>query len=214
MADIREALHTWYADHNLVELAASRQKALGWDLMRLDMAEDKLAGILMFQEILLPRGHLVCAEDLPMLAGMFDDGHIYDWSTCDWLCVRVLGPLAEAQGEECARAIAAWRTADNLWRRRAAGVAFVNLARRERELFEGFRQMLVEVCTATVAHPERFAQTGTGWVLRELSKADEGMVVGFIENHHAQMSREGVRYATAKLADPERERLLALHTGR
>ena len=52
---------------------------------------------------------------------LFEQGHIADWNTCDWFCVRVLGPLAEQQGEACARAIAAWKDAPTLWQRRAAG---------------------------------------------------------------------------------------------
>ena len=52
------------------------------------------------------------------------------WNVCDWFCVKVLGSLVEMEGEACARAIAGWRRAENLWQRRAAGVAFVNLVGR------------------------------------------------------------------------------------
>jgi 3-methyladenine DNA glycosylase AlkD len=179
--------------------------------MREDLTEDKLAGILLVQEVLLTEGVIDWRGDLPVLASMFDDGHIYDWNTCDWLCVRVLGPLAEREREACARAIAEWRSTANLWRRRASGVAFVNHAGADRELFVGFRAMVLEICWPTVRDPQRFAQTGTGWVLRELSKADPSLVIGFVEAHLGLMSREAVRSTTAKLPQEDTARLLAVH---
>jgi 3-methyladenine DNA glycosylase AlkD len=174
--------------------------------MRLTYCEDKLAGVLYLQEILLPAGRATCA-DLPRFAALFAEGHIYDWNTCDWFCVRVLGPLAEKEGESCARALSAWRDADGLWQRRAAGVAFVNLARRGEQNFPGFTQMLLDTCAATSRSPERFAQTGAGWVLRELSHAEPERVAAFVEEHLPQLSTEAVSYATAKLPPETRLRL-------
>src|SRR3712207_8372132 len=62
-------------------------------------SEDKLAGVLFLQEILLPAGALDWRSDLPRIARLFDEGYIRDWSTCDWFCVKVLGPLVEQQGD-------------------------------------------------------------------------------------------------------------------
>jgi 3-methyladenine DNA glycosylase AlkD len=214
MAGIRRAVHAWYADHDLGARTPAGQKSLAWALLREAIAEDKLAGILVLQEILLPAGLLDCGDDLASIASLFDDGSIADWNTCDWLCVRVLGPLAERNGERCARAISAWSTAGNLWRRRAAGVAFVNQAGRPHEPFTGFRAMLLDVCDATVRSDERFAQTGTGWVLRELSKADPAAVERFVADHLESMSGEGLRYATARLDDTTRRGLADRHRWR
>jgi 3-methyladenine DNA glycosylase AlkD len=86
-------------------------------------------------------------------------------------------------------------------------VAFVNLAQAGDENFPGFVTLLLDICAATVRSPERFAQTGTGWVLRELSQADEARVVAFIEAQLEQFSAEGLRYATEKLPEPTRKRL-------
>jgi len=59
--------------------------------------------------------------------------------------------------------------------------------------------MLLETCAATVRHPERFAQTGTGWVLCELSVAEPQQVAGFVETHLDRFSSEALRSAVAKL---------------
>lgn len=176
-----------------VVLAHRAGKPLALSLLRQRHAEDKIAGILMLQRLDLTR------EDLDDIAALFGKGHVADWSTCDWLCVKVLGPLIARHGRPVAEAIAAWRHSDNLWQRRASGVAFVNLARRGDANFPGFVSLVLEVCAATVQSPERFAQTGTGWVLRELSVAEPERVRAFLRKHREKFSAEGLRYATEKL---------------
>ena len=114
MADIRAVLHQWVRDEGIDRLPVQEQKDLALALIRLDSTEDKLAGILFWQEILLPAGAVHWPDDLPRFADLFQQGYIYDWNTCDWFCVRVLGPLAEQQGADCAHAIAAWRTSEPL----------------------------------------------------------------------------------------------------
>ena len=212
MADIRAAVHAWYQEEVKDALpSANKQKELALGLLRETYAEDKLAGILFLQEILLPSGLIAWRKDLPQFAHLFHDGAIADWNTCDWFCVKVLGPLAQREGEPCVRAIAQWRTAKNLWQRRAAGVAFVNLAKHGDTNFPGFTDMLLEVCAATVKHPERFAQTGTGWVLRELGQAESERVVRFTEDNLPSFSAEALRYATEKMSAQTKARLTRLY---
>jgi 3-methyladenine DNA glycosylase AlkD len=214
MADIRTAVHTWYQEDVKATLpSVNKQKELALELHRETYAEDKLAGALFLQEILLPAGAIRWRKDLPQFARLFRDGSIADWNTCDWFCVKVLGPLAQQGGEPCARAIAKWCTAKNLWQRRAAGVAFVNLAKHGNENFSGFTAMLLEVCAAPVKHPERFAQTGTGWVLRELGQAEAERVVRFIEDNISSFSAEGLRYALEKMPPQTKAQLTRLHRG-
>lgn len=85
---------------------------------------------------------------------------VADWNTCDWLCVRVLGPLIERHGEVAARTIAGWRDAAGLWRRRAAVVAFVDLVGRDEEPFPGCRQLVLDTCASK---PTRSAWRRPAW---------------------------------------------------
>ena len=77
--------------------------------------------------------------------------------------------------------------------------------------FAGFTQVLLDVCTTTVRYPDRFAQTGTGWVLRELSKAEPDQVADFVGRNLDRLSREAVRMSVARLEGADRSSLLAAH---
>src|SRR5687768_18478745 len=100
MGDVRAAVHAWFEEEQLGEhLSVGQQKDLTLMLLKEDYTEDKLAGVLFLQEILLPAGALDWRSDLPRFARLFDAGYISDWSVCDWLCVKVLGPLVGQQGE-------------------------------------------------------------------------------------------------------------------
>ncbi len=212
MGDVRKAVHAWFEEERLGEhLSVGQQKDLALMLLEEDYTEDALAGTLFLQEILLPAGALDCRSDLSRFARLFDEGHIRDWSLCDWFCVKVLGPLVEQQGEACARAISAWREANSVWQRRASVVAFVDVASKGDRNFPGFTEMVLDNCSHLLGSQERFAQTGVGWVLRELSRSDEDRVIGFIETNLERFSREALKNATKYLPPEVTERLLQAH---
>ena len=212
MGDVRKSVHAWFAEEQLGEyLSFGQQKDLALMLLEENYSEDKLAGVLFLQEILLPAGTLNCHSDLPRFARLFVEEYIRDWSTCDWFCVKVLGPLVEQQGESCARAISEWREAEGVWQRRASVVAFANLAREGDRNFPGFTEMVVDNCSHLLGSQERFAQTGVGWILRELSRSDQDRVVGFVEPNLERFSREAFKNATKYLSPEVKERLLQAH---
>jgi 3-methyladenine DNA glycosylase AlkD len=198
MAGIRRAVHAWWTHDGPADLAPADRKALALALFEGDFGEDKLAGTLVLREILLAE---LEAHDLEALGGLFDRGLIVDWNTCDWFCLKVLGGMVERDlpAREVAGAIAAWREAPTLWQRRAANVAFVNLAKYGDRNFEGFTTLMLETCAVTVQSAERFAQTGVGWLLRELAEAEHAAVMAFLDAHLGRMSREAVRSAMERM---------------
>lgn len=200
MAQIRTEVHAWAGGDP--EPAEMRNAA--FELLAEPIAEQKLAGILVMQEILLPAGELDASRDLPLIAARFDDGSIADWNTTDWLCIRVLGPMIDRGGLPTARLITGWVEAPSLWRRRSAAVAFVPIAGRGDDAFDGVVDNVIDVCARLVGEPERFIQTGIGWVLRDLSDADPDRVYRFLLEHQDPLSREATRMAAARLPDDAR----------
>lgn len=100
MIDIQSILHKWYFEFRLESvLSVDEQKELALNLIRQEYSEDKIAGMVFLQEILIPDGVIKWQSDLPRFADLFTEGWISDWNICDWFCVKVLGPLVEQQSE-------------------------------------------------------------------------------------------------------------------
>jgi 3-methyladenine DNA glycosylase AlkD len=210
MASIRKAPHAWWRADGPLGLGLAAQKQLALRLFEGNYAEDKLAGILVLHELLLEQ---LALEDIRALGALFERELITDWSSCDWLCVKVLGGVAQRELPRRAVAdeLASWRDARTLWQRRAASVAFVNLAKRGEQNFPGFTRLMLETSAVTVRCPERFAQTGVGWLLRELAVAEREAVLAFTREHGALMSREAVRSVVERMPKSVRARVLAAH---
>jgi 3-methyladenine DNA glycosylase AlkD len=171
MADVRRIVHEWWPLDGDVELACA--------LIEQPLTEDKLAGILALAEILE-------GGDLQRFERLFAEGHIHDWGVCDWFCVKVLGPMIQREDDPLplAQEIASWRDSEPVWQRRASVVAFVNLVPRPEEHFRGFVELVLDTCEViTRDGKERFAQTGAGWVLRELRKASPDEVDAWLARH-------------------------------
>jgi len=188
---IRSLVHQWHREHITGRLDLPEQVDLALALFAGAYTEEKLAGTLFLQEILLPAGAVNYERDIDRLATLFDSGRIYDWNTCDWFCVKVLGPLIQANGLACAKRIAEWRSAENLWRARAALVAFVKVA-SERMYYPA-----IEVsCATLIRRPERFARTAVGWILRDISRYDEAFVRTVLEQNIQHFCAESLKNAT------------------
>ena len=189
---IRDQLHVWYENERVNDLSLDNQLDLALSFLAEEYAEDKLAGILFLQYYLYDK----CDWKVlfPRIEKLFEKGCTYDWNICDWLCVRVLGPMVEENGLSCAEEISKWRHAKNIWQARSSVIAFANLTAEKK-----YRKMIMESCRVLIEKDERFAKTGVGWILRELSKSDKGLVVSFIDKNNQHFSKESLRNATKYL---------------
>ena len=130
MAEVRRSVHDWYGHHRLEAWAGPTRLDLALRLLREPLSEDRLACMLLLQEILLPAGQLEWEAALPAFARVFDEGSLADWNSCDWFCVKVLGPMVERWGRPCAEAVVGWKDAPGLWRRLPSGVVAHGLGHR------------------------------------------------------------------------------------
>jgi len=195
MPIIRDVLHQWHKEKIEGRLNSLEQVDLALALFEEEYTEEKLAGTLFLQEILIPSNAVNCEHDIDRFAALFDSGHIYDWNICDWFCVKVLGTLIQGDGLECANRISGWRSAENLWRARASLVAFVKVAS------ENIYYPAIETsCHVLVRRKERFAKTAVGWILRDISKYDDSFVRKIIEENIRYFSSESLKNATKYFA--------------
>ena len=198
----------WWSDHELGEHPAVVGKRIALALLEQKPTEDKLAGILVLEELLAD--HLRTA-DLAAFADLFARNRLADGSVVDAFGVKVLGTLLRrVRGRaDVARGLALWRSAESPWQRRAACVAFTALAPQGDAACTGFAQLVFTVCSAVVWSPERSDQTAVGWLLRELSRAEPTRVEAFVRRHARFMSRECARHAVERLPAARQQDLLA-----
>ena len=186
----------WRRDHGLDRLPEDDQLGVARSLIGERLAEDKFAGILYLQKYLLRR--LPPDRLLSLAEGLFAEGAFFDWSTSDWFSVRVLGPLIRRSGKGAAERIAGWRTAENLWQRRAAIVPFRAVVRDA-----SYQPLIAATIAALVGERERFIQTGIGWVLSDMAKSHPDVAAALVERHFDDLSVEVIRRHTRYLPDHE-----------
>jgi len=207
---IRPCVVAWWTEHALADHPAAVGKRIARALIEQRHVESKLAGVLVFQELLAD--HLR-ATDLPAFAQLFVDGHLADGAVVDGFAVRVLGTMLQrVRGRaEVARTLAQWRAAETAWQRRASCVAFTALAPLGDDALPGLTQLVLTTCAAVVWSPDRLDQTAVGWLLRELSRAEPARVDAFVVRHARFMSRECARLAVDNLPAARQAALLAHH---
>jgi 3-methyladenine DNA glycosylase AlkD len=76
------------------------------------------------------------------------------------------------------------------WQARCSVVAFVSVKQRT-----AYYPLIAGSCATLIKRPERFAKTGVGWILREISKEDPGWVLSQINKSPSDFSRESLRNA-------------------
>lgn len=204
--EIREALAAWRDETGIACLPVEEQLPIALALFEEPIAEDKLAGVLFLQYYLQDR--LPWRSLFDSYESLYQRDLIFDWNTCDWFCVRVLGPTLVREGSPCAQALRTWSTAEHLWHARSGVVPFVKVASDR-----NYQADIEAVCATLIRREERFAKTSVGWLLRDVSRHDEEFVRAFIEKHAGSFSIESLRNA-AKYFDREaRERYVEMIKG-
>lgn len=173
------------------KLSVKEQLKLAFLMFDSDFQEEKSFGV----EILVRNVAYLSKKELPRLKKLIDK-NVYDWATCDRLASRVIGRMIKKDAS-IAKELIPWKDHKNLWVQRAACVSFVPVAR-----FGEFNNTIIKISSTVVKNPERFAQLGNGWMLRELSIANLDLVVNFIKKNYNYFSREGLRYAIEKMKQP------------
>ena len=196
MAGTRRAVRQLWGEHDLADEPVDDLLQLSHAWFAQPHTEDRLAGVLLVAEHLAPR--LEDRHDAA-LAVPVERSDVADWNVCDWYATKALHAYLVG-GERSVRAprLAAWTRTDLLWQRRCGLVAFVGLAADADDQYAGFVDLVLDACAANLVSDDRFAHTGPGWVLRELSRSEPERVAAFVDEH-PELSSEGRRMATARL---------------
>ena len=198
--EIRKLQKSWYLTY-LNELPYEEQIEIAVEFFRCEKAEDKLAGVLLFQNYLFDK--MPVAYMLDQYRILFDENLIYDWNICDWFCVRVLNPTIKKYDEEAIEIISSWRNEEYLWKARASVVAFVGSTNHDK-----YYKSIGENCLSLIKREERFAKTSVGWILHDIYKENESFVYDFIDENLIHFSKESLKNATKHCSDEVKKNYL------
>ena len=192
--EVERLVAGWRAESGIADWPPEAGLELACDLIRQRCCEDKLAGILMIQKHLLR--DIDADRLLDSIETLLSENAVWEWSTNDWLCARILAPAIRRHGMTTAQRIAWWRTSSNLWQRRAAAVSL-----RATVKHPEFHPVIAETVACLVPEQERFIQTGVGWLIADLSKHFPDFAVQLVERHFRDLSPEVVRRHLKRLPD-------------
>lgn len=198
LPQVERELKHWYQDTDIALHSPTQQLEIALYLLAQRYAEEKLAGVLLLQKHLCDK--LAWQTLLNKFALLWRKQLIYDWSICDWFCLRVLRQLLDRHGMPCAAQIAAQHTAPYLWQARASLVPFVG-----RTQHQDYRPLIMSACDTLIKRPERFAKTAVGWVLREFSKTTLPLVQNFLRDNNTYLTREVINNALKYYPDTKKK---------
>jgi len=185
--EIRKIQKDWYVNY-LSHLSYEEQAEVAMALFEETLAEDKLAGVLLFQNYLYDKVSL--AYMMQQYESIFEKELIYDWNICDWFCVRVLSKTIKLYDMQAVDRISKWKDESYLWQARASVVAFIGLtAHRE------YYPAIFENCSTLIKRDERFSKTAVGWILHDIYKEDKEIVLHFVDQNLKYFDNESLKNA-------------------
>lgn len=91
---------------------------------------------------------------------------------------------------------------ENLWLQRIAIVSTLTLVRKNK-----FNDTL-RLAQRYLSHPHPLIHKATGWLLREIGKKDETILLNFLDKYATQMPRTTLRYSIERLSPEQRRSIM------
>jgi 3-methyladenine DNA glycosylase AlkD len=126
-----------------------------------------------------------------------------NWGETDGLSGYLLFPFLDKR-PGFIRRLKPWTRSRNRWRRRAAAVALVPLARRGKH-----HQAAYDICDRLAEDRDDMVEKAVGWLLKETSRAEPQAVADYLLDNSQRLSRTTIRYAAEKLPARLRKRVLS-----
>lgn len=124
-----------------------------------------------------------------------------NWDLVDVVCPNILGDWVVRHPED-ASLIYSLAESDNLWEQRVSVVSTLALIR------SGRFDVTLDMSLRFLSHPHDLMHKAVGWMLREVGKRDEQILMQFLDENGRMMPRTTLRYAIEKLTEPVRQHYL------
>ncbi|PTR28671.1 DNA alkylation repair enzyme [Rhodococcus sp. OK519] len=132
-------------------------------------------------------------------------GRVDNWDLVDLSALYILGDWLFDKPRELVFELGA---DDDLWRRRVALLTTFGFIRR------GDASTTLDLAARVLNDRRDLTQKATGWMLREVGKrVDRGLLLGFLDDHAAEMGATALSYATEHLDAETRVHYRTLRRG-
>lgn len=123
--------------------------------------------------------------------------YVNNWDIVDSSAHKILGDYAFYNGEE--EILHKLSSDENMWKKRVAviGSAWF-IKNRHYELTQ-------KLVLNNLKHPHDLMHKANGWMLREIGKKDESVMLDFLNKYYKEMPRTSLRYAIERLDEELRQ---------
>jgi 3-methyladenine DNA glycosylase AlkD len=130
--------------------------------------------------------------------------HVNGWDLVDASAPHIVGAyLLDRDEEERRRVLDRLASSSSVWERRIAIMATFAFVRA------GEYEETLRIARSMLDDSHGLIHKAVGWMLREVGKRDEGLLVEFLRQYAAEMPRTMLRYAVERLEGSLRAELMA-----
>ena len=123
--------------------------------------------------------------------------YVNNWDIVDSSAHKILGAYAFHNGEE--EILYKLSSDEDMWKKRVAVVgSFWFIKNRHYELTQ-------KLVLNNLKHPHDLMHKANGWMLREIGKKDESVMLDFLNKYYKEMPRTSLRYAIERLDEELRQ---------
>lgn len=163
-------------------------------LTRSTYHEERLAGFLLLIELYNAakkrKDEPRIAEIVEFYRSILERGN--NWDLVDLVAPKILGDRLSC-GKDAEPILMQLAASDNLWKQRVSIVATLPLIKK------GDFGLTIDLAIFLMTHDHDLIHKAVGWMLREVGKKDERMLLAFLDHYCTQLPRTTLRYALEKL---------------
>ncbi len=168
--------------------------------------EERLAGFFLLVEIYnaakKKKDEKVVYEIVYYYHSIMERGN--NWDLVDLIAPKILGDRLLNNGQDAEAILTQLAASDNLWKQRVSIVATLPLIRK------GKFDITLDLVIYLMHHKHDLIHKALGWMLREVGKKDERLLLAFLDHYCTKLPRTALRYAIEKLEERRRQQYLTM----
>ena len=168
--------------------------------------EERLAGFLLLVELYnsakKKKEETAVAEIVDYYRSIMERGN--NWDLVDLVAPKILGDRLLSFPRDAEPILMQLAASDNLWKQRVSIVATLPLIKK------GMHDLTLDLAIHLIPHTHDLIHKASGWMLREVGKKDERLLLAFLDHYCTKLPRTTLRYAIEKLEPRHRQQYMTM----